>query len=247
MKKNILNVLVTLLVVMPFVVHASDEGFYEVASETKYYKTIHYTSNVSTFSTNNDLYKTVEISKEEYDLVDENSYSVNDSASIGTEYKSMTTSILANGSYYRYKNILSWKKMPKTRSYDIIAIGYPSNVRPLSTATFSQYYCISGEGCTTQYNGSFLYFDNGVGASFKLPTGTLQSLKQTLYFDVKKNTSATIKTQSASGDYAHAQKAVSLADSKKYTMDPAGIYLVPSVADKYDTISEAHVSWNGTW
>ena len=251
MKKKGLGLLLALLLVVPFAVHANeDEGFYVVASETKYYKTIHYAPEVSTFSTDsNDLYKTVEISKGEYDAAeaDDNVAEPYDSAGIATEYKYMETSILANGSYYRYKNILVWQKYPKTRSYDIMSIGYPSNVKPRIGGTFTQYYCISGGSCTTERNGSFLNFDNAIGVSFALPSGTLTSLKQTLYFDVKKNVDATIYEQAATGDYAHAQKTSSLTEAKKYTAGTYGILLVSSVKNKYDDTPEARVHWEGTW
>ena len=250
MQKKGLSLILALLLVVPFAVHASDEDFYVVASETKYYKTIHYAPEVSTFSADsNALYKTVEISKDEYDAVntDDNAVEPCDATGISTEYKYMETSILANGSHYRYKNILLWKKYRKTRSYDIMSIGYPSNVKPYMAGTFSQYYCIAGGSCKTESNGSFLNFDNAIGVSFKLPSGTLTSLKETLYFDVKKNTNATITAQSASGDYAHAQKTTTLTESKKYSASTSGIYLASSVRNKYDEIPEAHVSWNGSW
>lgn len=251
MKKKGLGLLLALLLVVPFAVHASeDEGFYVVASETKYYKTIHYAPEVSTFSTDsNDLYKTVEISKDEYDAAeaDDNVAEPYDSTSITTEYKYMETSILANGSYYRYKNILVWQKYPKTRSYDIMSIGYPSNVKPRIGGTFTQYYCVYGGSCTTERNGSFLNFDNAIGVSFALPTGTLSSLKQTLYFDVKKSEEGTITAQAATGDYAHAQKTSSLTEAKKYVASTYGIVLATSVSSKYDNTPEAHVYWEGTW
>ena len=137
----------------------------------------------------------------------------------------MTTSITKNGNYYRFKNVLHWKSIPSTRSYDIIGIGHYQSVAIYGTTHFNQEYCFNSGAC---YNSTTNYpqiFSSGAGTSFQLPSGSLSSLDQTFYFDVQKNTSATITTLKAVGDYSHATSSISLENSKKYTINISGISL----------------------
>ena len=140
--------------------------------------------------------------------------------------------------------------MPSTRSYDIIAIGFLPSVKVHNNTTyFSQYYCYSdGSGCYTTYTNYPQVFIDGAGTSFALPTGGLNQLRQTFYFDVEKNGTGTIITQNSYADYAHATSTISLANSKKYTVAGSGaIYLNTSISSYYDTMSTAIATWNGTW
>lgn len=50
--------------------------------------------------------------------------SLNGSGYTETNYKKMTTTILKNGTKYKYQVLLNWKLLPATRSYDIIGIGH---------------------------------------------------------------------------------------------------------------------------
>ena len=105
MKKKLFVTLLISLFVMPVLAFAEENNdFSLVSEETKYYKTV-----TPLFSSRNSHSTTYEISKEEYDAVDLESQRSNPTT-YATTYKSMTSSIIQNGSYYRYKNVLNWKK-----------------------------------------------------------------------------------------------------------------------------------------
>lgn len=226
----------------------NDNELIKVADTIKYYKTIEYNPNVySTMSNENQIFqKTYEITKEEYDNADKE-ISTQVSNSVSTVYKYMETSIYQNGNYFTYKNQLVWRNFPSTRSYDIIGIGYPSNVELKGAINFYQEYSTSlglNKTITQHYAKESI---NGIGASFKLPAGDLTSLRAVLSFDVKKATSETLYGQDAYGDYSHAQKAISYADSKKFYISVSGVILDNSVVDNFDDISKTHVRWNYNW
>ena len=250
--KKYLVALIFSVVFIPTFVFASDDNDFEILSEnTKYFKTITY-SNVNSLLRLNALpySESFEVSKEEYELANENSsITLADySGTTETTYKKMTTTIASNGNYYRYKVVLNWKNIPSTRSYDIIAIGFYSNLRVNSSLNFKQEYCYSSGSCSSSTTNYPQTFDAGAGTTFKLPTGDLSSLKQTLYFDVAKEVNSTIISQGAYGDYSHATSSISLTNAKKYTVNKDnGIILNSSVSSYYDSISVARASWSGSW
>ena len=148
---------------------------------------------------NNIIYYTEEITKEEYD----NSNYSTQSTSIETTYKKLTTTISQKGSYYHYDVQLNWKNMPKVRSYDIISLSFYESVTPFNIS-FRQKYCESISSCTTETNYTQHLESDGVSAIFKLPSSTtINSLSSNLSFDVRKTTSATVLKQRLVGDYAH--------------------------------------------
>lgn len=236
---------------LPSLVWAETESDFVIVSEnTKYYKTVTY-RNSQLYSLNNNVSsETFEISEVEYNSIQPDSLVLlsNYSGEVETTYKSMTTTISTNGSYYRYKVVLNWKNIPSTRSYDIIGIGFLGSVKVRNNLNFQQYYCVTSSGCTTSTTNYPQIFSSGAGTTFKLPTGNLYSLKQTLYFDVEKNTTSTIILQEAYGDYSHATSSISLTNAKKYSVVAnVGISLNSSITSYYDTISVAKAGWSGTW
>lgn len=249
MKRKIIC-LFLLVVIFPMNVLAKDD---ETVFEIKYYKTVTINDNktVGYMLDNNYHSYTEEITQEEYDSFEVN-YNINpldySNGQVETNYKKMTTSISKTNSGYRYKVVLDWKTIPSVRSYDIIGIGFPASVKPESSIVFRQNYCFTDGNCytgvsCTPYNGV-----NGVGASFSLPGGTLKSLNQTLYVDMKKTDDATtIIKQYAYGDYSHATKTISYDDSKKYVISSGGIILNSSIQNYYDYINTATATWTGTW
>ena len=246
MKRSLFIFFVTLgNILFPKNTYAEKEK--DLVEITKYYKTVTFLASDNTYILNNNkLSTTTEITEEEYN----NSNTLirtNSSTPIETTFKKMTATITANGNYYRYKNRLVWKNIPKVRSYDIIGIGFQTSVKIKGNTYFSQNYCVVNSGCTTTTTNSPKIFANGAGTSFKIPTGDLYQLDQTFYFDVEKNTQYTIINQTINGDYAHATSSISLANSKKYTMDFDKIELDTSVVNNYDTISSAQATWSGTW
>ena len=244
MVKKILLCFVASLFLFPALVFAKEDDFVILSENTKYYKTETYSEGI-----NKNKSITYEITKEEYDSVNVEEMLRSNPTTVNTTYKSMTSSISANGNYYRYKNVLNWKTMPSTRSYDIIGIGFLQSVKVHSNTTyFEQYYCYTGGSCYYSYSNTPQIFVSGAGTSFKLPSGNLNTLRQTFYFDVEKNTNNTIYSQYAYGDYSHATSTVSQSDATNYSVIQSGaIYLDSSIASYYDSIPTATASWSGSW
>lgn len=237
MKKIIFTLIVLFANLLVCYANNIDNKEIVLSTNTKYYKTV----------TIGDINNTYEITKEEYD-----SYNPNSSLRepVETEYKKLTTTIISGVGAYKYKAKLVWKKMPSTRSYDIIGIGFINNVEQNGGITFKQEYCYSSGNCNTSTSKNNTYTgNNGVGVSFKLPTGSLTSLSQELYFYVsKKNPSSTITNQRIVGDYSHATSSISSTNAKKYTVNnTSGIALDSSISSYYDAINPSITTWNGTW
>ena len=251
MKKSLFVTIFALLLVgilLPSIVNAED-GFVTVAEDTVYYKTIVKENIFNTYSIGTDYdIETVEISKAEYDAFNPATAQPLSSGTIETTYKHMTVSITKNNGVFRYKNYLSWKNFPATRSYDVIGIAYPSNVKLGSAMVFTQEYCNATGTCYTNSGHNPEVRTTGAATIFPLPSGTLSRLNQTMYFDVAKNTSSTISTQYVQGDYSHAQSSVSLSNVfGTYAAYGSGIILTSSVSSKYDSISLARAQWIENW
>ena len=189
---------------------------------------------------------TVEISKEEYDSVDAKKVSIR--GIVDTAYKTVVSSISQNGNKYRYNVSTMWKTMPSTRSFDIIGIGFNDYVYIDGLVNFGYTYANSAGTYTT----SGLYYNkkntsSGGSAVYKLPTGTINSLSASLFYDVSKSTSNTITLLTICGDYSHAQSAVSQSNVADYGIGISGISLGPTLAGHYDAIpcamDYANVNW----
>lgn len=251
------KIILLLILLIPIFVSAEEDEGRIVASEEKYYKTVTILNNSSVLQRANlgEMSSiTTEITKEEYDNAPvENNSNARTSddytdMTVETTYKKMKSTIREYYGAYRYKNVLTWKNIPSTRSYDIIAIGYYASVQPASDIFFEQDYCTSSSSCYTtssyyEYNGA-----NGSAAMFYLPSGTLTSLEQSLRVDMEKtNSSVTLVSQVAAADYAHATSSISYSNAKKFTVNIGGIQLNDSIEDYYDTISVARATWEGEW
>lgn len=226
----------------------NDEEYQIVEIVEKYYKTeIFNDANAMLLSTDNTYAVTTEISKEEYENEYESIIKPRASVYVETEYKKMTTTISTNGSNFRYKVLLNWKKFPKVRSYDIISLSFYQSVKPSGNIYFSQNYCLESGICKSSASSTQNIENDGVSAIFKLPGDNLTSLSSTLYFDVAKSTSATVIRQNVVGDYAHATKSISLTNAKKHTLNLSGISLDSSIVGNYDEITPAKIGWTGSW
>lgn len=248
--KKLISSMLLLAIMSPIGVFAEEslDNFEVISQAEKYYKTTITNENVRNYSLGAVESSTTEITEEEYNLGNtSDNISTRGAGTVETTYKKLTTSILSNGGTYRYKTVLTWKNFPSSRSYDVIAIGHNSNVQYNSGLMFSQTYCLSNGGCRTTSAHYPQTFSTGVGTSFAVPTGSLTSLTQTLYYDVRKNTSATIVAQSAYGDYSHATSGVSLAQSKSYSVGTSGITFKNGVGNYYDNINTATATWTGSW
>ena len=228
----------------------STDEFKVVGETTKYYKvvTIMNDSEIMSIVSPEVTSFTTEITKEEYNSVDLHElYQLNASVTVQTEYKKLTTTMSKDSTRYQYKVDLTWKNIPKVRSYDIIAIGHYSTVEPISGPIINQSYCESNGECYEGTVSSVVSGINGTAVIFSLPSSTLTSLSQSMYFNVKKSGSGTVKNQTAAGDYAHATKTITRDNAKKLRVDVVGIIHDSSVESYYDTIGAAIVDWTGSW
>lgn len=240
------------VLLLPMVVSAKDIVQEEkvVGEKVKYLKTVSVlnSSEVASIASPEILSITTEITKEEYDSVDlQELYHLNDATAIQTEYKILKTTMSENGSFYTYRVDLTWKNIPKVRSYDIIAIGHYSSVKPAANIAFNQSYCTGNGNCYDGAGATIITGDYGSAAVFSLPSGTLTNLTQFMKFNVQKSSSATVKYQTVAGDYAHAVKSITEANAKKFRVDVVGIIHNSSVESYYDSIEAAIVDWQGSW
>lgn len=251
MKKSLLFYFIiafTLFVPKLVFAKADNNNFIKVSENTKYYKTIiNNDANINNTNYNNSTTETIEITEEEYNSVNTNNNLITGNGVTNTDYKKLTTEIYSNGSYYRYKATLNWKTMPSTRSYDVIGIGFLSNVAYLGYMNFSQYYCTTAGECRTITSYYSKTSSTGCGASFKLPEGSLNVLTQTFSFNVTKNTSSTINYQAAYGDYSHAISSVTSTQAQNYSIGTSGITFSSGVGSYYDNIMPAVATWSGSW
>lgn len=196
-------------------------------------------------------YETYEISKEEYESGKDTSRNpfARISGATETTYKRMTTSIVKSGNYYRFTNLLQWKIMPATRSYDINAIGFQNGaVAVVNLPALYQYISYKDGSDTTETIYNYKKTSTGGGASFKLPSDSnVVSLQSKLTFLVSKVTDLSTFNLRAIGDYSHATSNVSEANAQKYSINMGGINLDSSISSKYDTIVGNDLSINVTW
>ena len=206
-----------------------------VAKNQKYYKSVYTDLNGESYS--------IEIPKEEY----ENQGTINSRGYVETEYKTMVTTLSQNGNRYRYKVSLSWKQMPSTRSYDIIGIGFNDPVY-ISSGVYFNYAHTNSNGVTTTAAD---YYDKkvtstGGTAVYKIPSSAT-ALSAALWYDVSKNTSATITRLDMYGDYSHATTAISGTGYTNHDVGVYGIGLSSSIGAYYDEIPAAQSTWYGSW
>ena len=248
-----LKFILLFILIIPLIVMAEEKSTSEfeiIGETTRYYKTVTILndSEIMSIIAPEVTSFTTEITKEEYDRVDlSDLYHLNSSTTVQTEYKKLTTTMSQNSSRYRYSVELIWRNIPKVRSYDIIAIGHYSTVKVALGPIFEQNYCESDGDCYQGAAVTEIIGTNGVADVFGLPTGTLTSLKQSMYFDVQKSSSTTVKNQIVAGDYAHATKTITRDNAKKLRVDIAGIIHDSSAESYYDTIGAAIVNWTGSW
>ena len=240
--KKVLFVLLAIALVFTTKVMAEEVN--EEFGTTKYYKTVTDKSILCLAGTECNNSVTYEITKAEYDAF--NGFDPLD-ATVETTYKKLTSTITQDSPFYKYKAKLTWKNIPSTRSYDIIGIGFYQSVKVLNDDIyFQQDYKQNGVNYTL-YSSYDKVFAGGAGSSFLLPSGTLTSLSSELYFYVTKNTTATIISQLAAADYAHATSTISFNNSKKFSVGPAGIDHLDGTSSYYDAINTADEYWYGTW
>lgn len=186
------------------------------------------------------------ITQDKFDLIKDNNLSdidvteVSDFPLISTLSSSHTTTykrlkIIKNGMLITLQ--LTWLNIPTVRSYDVMGIRFDGPSLS-GTPAFNQTYKIDGiaKKETTHYLQNF---SNGFGTSFLLPSGNVTNLVQSLDFLYS-------GTGKVYGSYQHAQKNITLANSKKYTISAYGYGNVldfdSSVKDSYDAMGGVDLS-----
>lgn len=248
MKKYILSIFVIFMlgIIVPKCVNADEV----LAEEVKYYKTVYKNNLFGTYSVRGEEdVENIEITKEEYDAFNPATTAQPASSSgVETTYKRMITSINKVNGQFVYQNSLSWKNFPATRSYDIISINHPTNVKISTALQFTTEYCTATGTCYNNRTHNPIFSNTGVATIFPLPTGSLSMLNHTMKFTVEKNTTSTISVQYVQGDYAHATKSVNLTDTfSAYSAYGSGIILPSSLTNSYDTFNVANVAWTENW
>ena len=135
------------------------------------------------YRTNNINTLTKEITKEEYE--NENNISLTADDTVTTEYKKMklTLTYTSSSNQYTAKNTLTWRKMPKVRSKDIIAMANNSAVSEPVAGTYSAYTIHenwdsckeTGTSTKTNHTSPWKKTASGAGISFNLPKNTTKS------------------------------------------------------------------------
>ena len=213
------------------------------ATTTRYFVNIIRYDSTGRMISNSEM----EVDEEEYNS---ETISMYGSGLIETTYKKMTTTISATGSNYRYKVSLVWKIMPATRSYDIIGIGIDNAKVYISggSMVFNQNYCISNSCTNSSSYNSRSVSETGGGFSFKLPTSTsITTLSSYMYFTVLKESSSTLTSMNAYGDYSHATKSISANSSQGFYVTAGGVDLDDDIVSYYDTIERSIATWTGSW
>ena len=198
-------------------------------SVIKYYKTIYAEDGLS--------YRTYEISEIEYNDQDEISLLNTD---VVTEYKKLSI-IDMSGSI---KLDLEWKKMPKYRSYDVLALRGEGVSFASDSLVGIQSYKVNGKASTVGYNrtsSNTKIFQNGVGISMNL-VDDADFYQLTMKIDyVKTSNSAKIY-----GAYQHSQADITLTQSQKYSLSPDGygnvIKFDNSVKSYFDNMAGVSIS-----
>lgn len=171
-------------------------------------------------------YVVSEISKEEYDSVDLVSVL---SSSVETEYKKMYINSSGNSVILN----VEWKKTPKYKSYDVIAL-MSNDVSFNTNIMYGKQLAILSDGTNiVNYNKTTQntkLFNNGIGISMNLVN---DAIYYNLTLSVNYNGSGKIF-----GNYRHAQSNVSLSESQNYYLSNGNIvFNSSSINNKYDSIN----------
>lgn len=208
-----------------------------VAKNQKYYKTIYTDLNGNQYST--------EITKDEY----ENESLINPRGTVTTEYKTMISTMSKLTNTFRYKVTLNWNRIPSTRSYDIIGVGFDDDTIEIDSSIYFSYAVTDTNGNTTT---STLHYGKkstatGGSAVYKIPSEDIHGLSAVLYYDVAKKSSGTITRLDMCGDYSHATSNISSSSTSNHQITINGIELGTSIYGYYDAIPCADSTWGGTW
>ena len=204
-----------------------------ISRTQKYYKTV-----VPTYGNS----YVVEVTENEY-------YNHNNNllSTIQTYYQTIVGTIAANGSLYRYKEIMYWDSLPPVKSFDVIAIGFNGLVHINGMSSFYNMYTDSSDNdyySTTYFDK--VYSDTGGSTTYELPSN-FAGATAIYYFDVAKDSNAgTITQLDMCADYAHALQNVTGLQAGSHMVNIGGIYFSSSVLNYFEEIpcADTHVAAN---
>lgn len=144
-----------------------------------------------------------------------------------TDYKIIYVSLgSSSGVNYNVMNLrLVWKKMPKVRSYDVLAMRGKNLVFHENTGNVKVKYTMDGQTYTNSLDAgnSNIYTNTGTGLSFviKLPTSTSITSMEMEMFGTAKITNT--KNATIYGTYQHTQSNITLDQAKNHSFDENGL------------------------
>lgn len=170
-----------------------------------------------------------------------------------TTYKKITLKFIETYTGASVKTVsltTEWLNMPNVRSYDVMAIRVtkPSvTVSTLRDSNINWTEKVDGIVTTHTYSSTSKYFnkcDEGIGLSVKLPESASKSLKYTMTVSFY----SSYDPFEVYGSYQHATSSITLADSKKYDINKAGMGKVidfkSSVSSIYDNTGGVYVRYS---
>ncbi len=148
-----------------------------------------------------------------------------------TSYKRLTITAACGSSNCKIVIDLDWLANPAVRSYDVIGALLQNTTR--QTTPLTSYM----DSISANATGSYKYADNGVGASFKLGTGTSIYVAQEFYVS---------RGGHVFGSYQHATDEITLNNSRNYIFHIngyGGVFQFGTVGtDLYDGMSGVDIS-----
>ena len=169
------------------------------------------------------------VSEEEYNayLAEKEDYDTKSggSSSYETSYKKLTGTVVDNGNHhYAFVGSLSWKKVPKVRSYDVFAFRLLNFT--YSGVTGTQTYFTSGGHTNIYYNTSsagYKGLSNGAGISMNLKDGSnITSYSMSITASLT-GTNLSYGHGNVYVSYQHASVNVTRAQSMSYTLSGTGL------------------------
>lgn len=205
-----------------------------ISRTQKYYKTV-----IPTYGSS----YVVEVTEEEY-------YNHNNNllSTVETYYNTIIGTIAANGSLYRYKEVMAWNSLPSVKSYDVIGIGFTGLIHINSLSSFYNMYTDSNDNdyYSTNYFDK-VYSDTGGTTTYELPSNFVGATA-VYYFDVAKDANAgTITELEMCADYAHALETVTGLQASSHIINISGIYFSTSVVNYFNEIPCADTYANVNW
>lgn len=166
-----------------------------------------------------------------------------------TTYKRMYLSVRGSGTVKTVTLRTEWKKLTKSRYYDVIGfrVEKPTIVFKLNGKESLNAYQEADGKVVGNYNlndNGVKICSEGVGISIKLNPNA----KKTLEISVTVRFASGADPYGVYATYQHAQKEVSLAQSRKYSINKNGyggvVKFDSSVASKYDKTEGLYVRWS---